>query len=317
MRYLLVCLLAASHCLFAQTSTGQLSVTVLDASGAVVPNATVRLTGSETGNVLRTLQTNEFGVAPIPLVPPGNYDVSVTATGFKNVVRRGVAVAVGSVADVPITLEAGSPNESGTVTAEAPVVEDKSATPRQGVSEKQIIDLPLNGRNYLALANLTAGAIPSTGSRDQTFSAYGNTGLQNAFLLDGGRNENYLRGLDNRTRDMIRPPLDALQEFSVQTSNFSAEFGAAAGGVVNAITKSGTNSFHGSAYEFLRNDNLDARNFFAATKPLLVRNQYGGSLGGPVIRDKGWFFAAYEGLHNRSEAATFSTVPSLAQRAGN
>ena len=266
--------------------------------------------------MLRTLQTNEFGVAPIPLVPPGNYDVSVTATGFKNVVRRGVAVAVGSVADVPITLEAGSPNESVTVTAEAPVVEDKSATLGQVVSEKQIIDLPLNGRNYLALANLTAGAIPSTGSRDQTFSAYGNTGLQNAFLLDGGRNENYLRGLDNRTRDMIRPPLDALQEFSVQTSNFSAEFGAAAGGVVNAITKSGTNSFHGSAYEFLRNDNLDARNFFAATKPLLVRNQYGGSLGGPVIRDKAWFFGAYEGLHNRSEAATFSTVPSLAQRGG-
>ena len=145
------------------------------------------------------------------------------------------------------------------------------------MSEKQIIDLPLNGRNYLALANLTAGVIPSTGSRDQTFSAYGNTGLQNAFLLDGGRNENYLRGLDNRARDMIRPPLDALQEFSVQTSNFSAEFGAAAGGVVNAITKSGTNTFHGSAYEFLRNDKLDARNFFAATKPLLVRNQYGGS----------------------------------------
>ncbi len=145
----------------------------------------------------------------------------------------------------------------------------KSATLDQVVNSKEMIDVPLNGRNYLALANLSAGAIPSFGSRDQTFSAYGNNGLQNAFLLDGGRNENYLRGLDNRARDMIRPPLDALSEFTVQTSNFSAEFGASAGGVVNAITKSGTNTLHGSVYEFLRNDHLDARNFFALTEAAL------------------------------------------------
>src|SRR4051794_12180916 len=301
----------------AQTSTGQLSVTVMDTSGAIVPNATVRLTGAEMGNVLRTLQTNEVGVAPIPLVPPGSYDISVTATGFKSVLRRGVPVSVGSVVDLAITLEAGSPTESVTITADAPLLEDKSATLGQVIGEKQMIDLPLNGRNYLALANLTAGAIPSTGSRDQTFSAYGNTGLQNAFLLDGARNENYLRGLDNRTRDMVRPPLDALSEFTVQTSNFSAEFGAAGGGVVNAITKSGTNELHGSAYEFLRNDRLDAINFFAQTKPLLVRNQYGGSLGGPVKKDKAWLFGAYEGYHNRSESTSTSTVPTLAQRGGN
>ena len=301
----------------AQTSTGQLSVTVIDQSGAVVPNATVRLTGSETGNVLRTIQTNETGVAPLPLVPPGDYDISVSAAGFKNVIRRAITVSVGSVLEIPLTLEPGSASESITITAEAPLIEEKSATLAQLVSEKQILDMPLNGRNYLALANLTAGAIPATGSRDQTFSAYGNTGLQNAFLLDGGRNENYLRGLDNRTRDMVRPPLDALAEFTVQTSNFSAEFGAAAGGVVNAITKSGTNAVHGSAYEFLRNDNLDARNFFAQTKPLLVRNQYGGSLGGPIKKDRIWAFGAYEGLHNRAETATFSTVPTAAQRNGD
>jgi len=139
-----------------------------------------------------------------------------------------------------VTLETGSSSQSVTVTGQAPLVEDKSSTLAQVITSRQLIDLPLNGRNYLAVANLTAGAIPSSGSRDQTFSAYGNTGLQNAFLLDGARNENYLRGLDNRTRDIVRPPLDALSEFTVQTSNFSAEFGAAAGGVVNAITKSGT-----------------------------------------------------------------------------
>lgn len=302
---------------YAQTSTGQLSVTVLDPSAAAVPGAMVRLTGSDTGNTLRSIETNGSGVATIPLVPPGKYDLSVTFAGFKNAVRREVSVDVGSIAAVSITLETGSSSDSVTITADAPLVEDKSATVAQVVTAQQMIDLPLNGRNYLSLANLTAGTIPSAGSRDQTFSAYGNTGLQNAFLLDGGRNENYLRGLDNRTRDMVRPPLDALSEFSVQTSNFSAEYGAAAGAVVSAITKSGTNSVHGSGYDFLRNDYLDATNFFAQTKPLLVRNQYGGSLGGPVRKNKAWIFGAYEASPNRSESTSTSTVPTAAQRSGN
>ena len=310
-------LLFPGEWMLAQTSTGEMSVTVLDASGAVVPNAAVVITGSDTGNTLRTLRANDHGLAPVPLLPPGKYDVTISAQGFKTSIRRAITVSVGDVVGLMVTLETGSSTQSVTVTAQAPLVEDKSATLAQVVSQKQLIDLPLNGRNYLAVANLTAGAIPSTGSRDQTFSAYGNTGLQNAFLLDGARNENYLRGLDNRTRDMVRPPLDALSEFTVQTSNFSAEFGAAAGGVVNAITKSGTNQIHGSAYEFLRNDHLDAINFFAQTKPLLVRNQYGGSLGGPVKKDKAWLFGAYEGYHNRSESTSTSTVPTVAQRGGN
>lgn len=312
-----VALLSAAvlNCL-AQTSTGELSVTITDASGAVVPNAGVRLTGTETGNTLRTLQTNGLGVAAIPLVPPGEYDITATVAGFKTAIRRAVTVNVGSVVELSIALETGNASESITISSDAPLIEEKSATLAQVINDKQMTELPLNGRNYLELANLTAGAIPSSGSRDQTFSAYGNTGLQNAFLLDGGRNENYLRGLDNRARDMVRPPLDALAEFTVQTSNFSAEFGAAAGGVVNAVTKSGTNQIHGSAYEFLRNDVLDARNFFAQTKPLLVRNQYGGSIGGPVKRDRAWLFGAYEGLHNRSEGASTSTLPTVAQRSG-
>ncbi|MDQ6678530.1 MAG: carboxypeptidase-like regulatory domain-containing protein [Acidobacteriota bacterium] len=313
----------ASVCLFrpvpaaAQTSTGQLSVTILDPSAAVIPGATIRLIGSQTGNTLRTVETNASGSVAIPLLPPGIYDLSVTRTGFKNAIRRNISVDVGTIADLSITLETGSSAESVTVTSDAPLVEDKSATVAQVISAQQMIDLPLNGRNYLSLANLTAGAIPAAGSRDQTFSAYGNTGLQNAFLLDGGRNENYLRGLDNRARDIIRPPLDALSEFSVQTSNFSAEFGAAAGAVVSAITKSGTNSVHGSAYDFLRNDRLDAINYFAQTRPLLVRNQYGGSLGGPIWKDRAWFFGAYEGTPNRSESTATSTVPTAAQRAGS
>jgi len=317
--HLLICclLLALIPNSVAQTSTGQLSISVLDPSDAVVPGASVQLIGSDTGNVLRTVETNATGTAAIPLIPPGNYDITVVRAGFKRAVRRKVVVNVGTIADLTVILETGSSADSITISSDAPLVEDKSATVGQVISSQQLIDLPLNGRNYLSLANLTAGAIPSAGSRDQTFSAYGNTGLQNAFLLDGGRNENYLRGLDNRARDIIRPPLDALSEFSVQTSNFSAEFGAAAGAVVSAITKSGTNAIHGSAYDFLRNSRLDAINYFAQTRPLLVRNQYGGSVGGPIRKDRAWIFGAYEATPNRSETTATSTVPTAAQRAGN
>lgn len=294
----------------AQTATGELSVTVLDATGGLVPSANVTVTGTDTGAKVRTLASNDQGMASVSLLPPGNYDVEVKAPGFKSAIRRALALSAGSVLSVSITLETGSTSDSITVVGEAPLLEEKSATLGQVVSAKQMIDLPLNGRNYLDLARLTPGAVPTTGSRDQTFSAYGNSGLQNAFLLDGARNENYLRGLDNRARDMIRPPLDALAEFTVQTSNFSAEYGAAAGGVVSTVTKSGTNTLHGSAYEFLRNDNLDATNFFAGgVKPLLVRNQFGGSLGGPIRKDKIWAFGAYEGLRLRNESTSSTNVP--------
>ncbi len=311
-------LFAACARLPAQTSTGELSLTVLDPSGAAFPNVSLTITGSQTGNEVRSLRTNGQGLADAPLLPPGSYDIAASAPGFKTTFRKGIVVDVGKTVGLKIQLELGSASESVTVVGQTPLLEDKSSTLAQVIDSKQLLTVPLNGRNYLSLANLVAGAVPSTGSRDQTFSAYGNTGLQNAFLLDGARNENYLRGLDNRARDMLRPPLDALSEFTVNTSNYSAEFGASAGAVVNAITKSGTNQIHGSAYDFLRNDNLDAANFFApaGSKPLLVQNQYGGSLGAPVIKNRAWVFAAYEGVHLRSEQTNVSTVPSLAQRNG-
>jgi hypothetical protein len=303
----------------AQTSSGEIQITVSDASGAVVANAGVTITGSDTGNVARTLATNSQGIAAAPLLKPGPYDIAVTANGFDKLIRQGIVVHVGDVLDVRLTLQTGATSTSVTVTGQAPLVEDKSGTLTQVMNERQIIELPLNGRDYLQLANLAAGAVPSRGTRDDTFSAYGNSGLQNSFLLDGARNVNYMRGLDSRTRDMLRPPLDALSEFNVQTSNYSAEFGASAGAVVNAVTKSGTNQLHGSAYDFLRNDNLDAADFFATSghKPLLVQNQFGGSLGGPIVKNRAWIFGAYEGLHIRSEQTNVSTVPTPSQRSGN
>lgn len=206
---------------------------------------------------------NDAGRAELPLLLPGSYDIALTAAGFEQLVRRGIVVHVGDIVTLPLTLTPGNATEQITVVGETPLLEEKSVTLGQLMEEREIVQLPLNGRNYLDLGRLAGGAVPSQGSRDQTFSAYGNTGLQNAFLLDGARNENYLRGLDNRARDMLRPTLDALSEFQVQTSNFSAEFGASAGAIITAITKSGTNQWHGSACDFLPNDRLDASNFFA------------------------------------------------------
>lgn len=303
----------------AQAATGELSITITDPSGAIVPGAEVTISGTDTGAVVRTLKTNEKGIAEVPLLQPGRYNTHVVAPGFKSYDRNEVNVSVGSVVSLDLPLELGESNDSVTVTGAASLIEDKSETIAQVIDSKLLTDVPLNGRNYLDAANFVPGVIPSTGSRDQTFSAYGNTGLQNAFLLDGARNVNYLRGLDNRRRDMIRPPLDALREFTVDTSNFSAEYGAAAGGVVNAITKSGTNRLHGSLYEFFRNNRLDARNYFATTgtKPLFVKNQYGGSFGWKLIRDKAWFFLAYEGLHSRGENTVTATVPTALERTGD
>src|SRR5215471_19128282 len=317
-RKLLWALLLVCVPLGAQTSSGEIDITVQDSSGAAIPKASITTTGSTTGNLVRTLATNESGLAEAPLLQPESYDIVVTAGGFDKLVRRGVVLSVGDVLTLHLTLTPGSTASEITVVGETPLVEEKSITIGHVVDEKEILELPLNGRNYLELGNLAPGAVPSEGSRDGTFASYGNGGLQNAFLLDGARNENYLRGLDNRARDILRPPLDALSQFQVQTANYGAEFGSSAGAIVNAVTKSGTNQWHGSVYEFARNDKLDAVNYFAkGSQPLFVQNQYGASLGAPIRKNRAWVFGAYEGFHNRSQTTGFGTVPTEAMRSAN
>ncbi len=303
----------------AQTSTGEISILVTDSASAIVPGAKVSITGSNTSNLVRTLQTNGDGLAEAPLLPPGVYDVMVSDIGFKNVSRKGILVNVGQTTDIRIQLEPGGAQETVTVSAGTPLIEDKNSTLSEVISSRQTLALPLNGRSYLSVANLTAGAVPTAGTKDSSFNSYGNSGLQNAFLLDGARNVNYIRGLDNYQRDMIRPPLDAIEEFSVDTSNYSSQYGNSAGAVVNAITKSGTNQIHGSAYEFLQNYDMNAANYFALAgqKPLAVQNQFGGSLGGPIRKDHAWIFGAYERLDNHTDQVNQSVVPTMANRSGN
>lgn len=312
-------ILFAASLLLLQTSTGRISVTVLDTTGASVPAARVRLVGSNTGEVIRTMETDEEGSATAPLLRPGEYTVHVSKDGFKRLERSGITLNVDDALSLRLTIEPGGVTETINVTAQAELLEEKTHSVGQVVPEQVMQQLPLNGRNYLQLGNLTAGAVPITRSRDRTFSAYGNRGLQNAFLLDGARNQNYLRGLDNRARDAMRPSLEAIAEFKVQTSNFSAEYGASAGAVVNVVTKSGGNDIHGSAFEFLRNSAFDARDFFQPAdraKPLFIQHQYGGSLGGPIRRNRAWYHGAFQRTHI-SEGDTFpSTVPSVDQKQG-
>lgn len=317
-RLLLLLALAVPTTLWGQTATGELSITITDPSGAIIKDAEVTITGADTGATVRVLKSNDRGIAEVPVLQPGRYNTHIVMPGFETVDRTGVSVNVGSIISLDITLTLGESNETVTVNGDAPLIDDKSETIAQVINAKELTDLPLNGRNYLEAANYIPGVIPTSSGRDNSFSAYGNTGLQNAFLLDGSRNVNYLRGLDNQQRDMVRPPLDALLQFTIQTSNFSAEFGASAGAVVNAITKSGTKAFHGSAYDFLRNSTLDSTNRFATLgKPLLVRNQFGASLGGPVWREKAFFFGAYEGIHQRSEGNGRVIVPTALERMGD
>lgn len=302
-----------------QTSSGSIEGTVQDPSGAMVAGAKVRLVGSETGELVREITTGVEGTFAAPLLRPMTYTVEATAPGFKKLVRSGIALRVDDVLHLRLTLEVGAASDSVTVTASADLLEQTTNTVGQVIDSQTMQQLPLNGRNYLQLGNLTAGTVPNSRTRDLSFSAYGNRGLQNAFLLDGARNQNYLRGLDNRARDAMRPSLEAVSEFKVQTSNYSAEYGASAGAVVTVVTRSGTNELHGSAFEFLRNSAMDARDYFlppTAPKALFIEHQFGGSVGGPVIKNRAWWHVAYQRTHISQGTTSSGVVPLEQERAG-
>jgi hypothetical protein len=301
----------------AQSSTGEIDLTVVDSTDAVVAGARVTVTGADSGNVVRTLSTNASGLAPVPLLNPGTYDIKVEKDGFKTTLRKGVILQVTEVVSIRVALEVGVTTQSVTITGETPLVDTVTNTQGQVVANSTIEQLPLNGRNYTQLAVLTAGTVPSV-NKDQSFAAFGNRGMQNEYLLDGGLNESFIRGIDNHQRDAMRPSLEAIEEFKVQTSNYSAEYGASAGGIVSVVTRSGTNEIHGSAFDFLRNRDIGAKDFFAppGPSPELVFNQFGGSLGGPIKKNRAWIFGAYQGTEIRQQSVLISTVPTAAEKNG-
>ncbi len=289
--------------------------TVKDGTGALVPGATVAITHVETGTV-RQAVSNDRGDYIASQLVIGGYTVTAEKPGFKKFVQTGIAVQVDENRMVPITLQVGDVAESVTVEAQAVQVDTRTGTLKEVVDSKRIVELPLNGRNPLQLQLLVpgAGAVAGAGQgQNSTISINGGRQNGNNYVLDGGDNHDpYFNS------PSVFPPPDALEEFSIQTNSYSAEFGRNAGALMNAVTRSGTNQFHGSLFEFLRNEKLNARNFFANSVPPFKRNQFGGTVGGPVRRDKTFFFFSYQGTTDRSAPGTpTANVLSAAERRGD
>jgi len=313
----------------AQVDTGAILGTVKDQSGAVVPGAKVSLTNEGTSFTLSTVSAADGAYIFTP-VKIGTYAVSVEVAGFRKATRKGVALSVQQQVVVDFELVPGQITQSVDVTAAAPLLQSTNASVGQVVDRQAVNNLPLNGRNYTFLAQITAGV--SFGQQDTrgenatgNFSANGNRPAQNDYLLDGIDNNSNLYDFLNGTNYVVRPPIDAIQEFKVQTSNWSAELGRAGGAVINATIKSGTNEIHGSAWEFFRNDKLDAANFFENAGGVLKgefrQNQFGAAVGGPIVfprlyngRNKTFFFGDFEGTRVRQATPFVSTVPTALER---
>ncbi len=308
---------------WAQKDAGGIVGTVRDPSGAIVAKAKVTVADVDRGTHLETV-TNDSGEYVASPLRVGHYTVTVEHPGFKKAVTVPVSLDVQQRIALDVTLQVGQISESVEVTGSAPLLETETSELGQVVDNKRVANLPLNGRNFAQLALLTAGTAPSEpGARDEGgfgFSANGARSLQNNFLLDGVDNNSNLPDLLNETNYVIQPSVEALEEFKVQTNAYSAEFGRGNGAIINATIKSGTNQFHGSAYEFLRNEKFDAKNFFDDPNSRIApykQNQFGFTLGGPIVRNRTFFFVDYEGLRIRQAQTVTSFVPTDAQRAGD
>src|SRR5438094_799218 len=297
--------------------------TVRDAQQALIPDVMVTLQNLDTGVELTTM-TNELGNYEFPTVRPGNYSVRVEISGFRRFVQN-VALAVSQRSRVDATLQVGDVSAEVTVQETTTVVQTESSALGDVVHSRDLVNIPLNGRFFLDLALMTAGTVvPSTNTRTflATPSGIGISGIN----ASGTREDstNYLFdgvNLSDMVQNQItfQPNVDSIQEFKVQTNAFSAEYGRNAGIVINAISKQGSNSLHGSAWEFVRNEKLDAKNFFDRADlpiPPFKRNIYGYSIGGPMAKSKTFFFHSYEGRQGREVATLNAQVPTAAERAG-
>jgi hypothetical protein len=323
----MVTLTFASHS-NAQVVGATLSGTVKDASGAAIPGAKVSVKNLATG-VERDIDADSAGFYTVPNLPPGNYDVSFSAQGFGTQTASGMTLTVGAQQVANATLTVGQVNQKVVVSVEAPIVELASSAISGEVNATTVRELPLNGRSWTDLAALSPGVDTIHTQPDfATGADRGNRGFgqqltisgarpqQNNYRMDGVSLNDYANGAPGSVMGG-NLGVDAIQEFSVLTSNYSAEYGKTSGGVVNAVTRSGTNAFHGSAFDFLRNDKLDAANFFeAGQRSPFRKNQFGGAIGGPIRKDHTFFFADYEGVRQSKGVPSVDFVPSANARNG-
>ncbi|MGC1837670.1 MAG: TonB-dependent receptor [Candidatus Acidiferrales bacterium] len=291
-----------------------------DASGGVVVGAKIKITDVDRGTEIDT-ETNGVGEYTASPLKVGQYKISVEKRGFKTALAGPVVVEVQEHPTVDVTLQVGQADETVTVTTQSPQLETETSDLGQVISGERVVTLPLNGRNYAQLALLGAGVVPSEpGSRVETsygFSSNGARALQNNYLLDGVDNNSNLGDVLTGQAYVIQPSVDAIEEFKVQTNAYSAEFGRGNGAILNAIIKSGTNKFHGDVYEFLRNNALDGRNAFDTSSQPYHQNQFGATFGGPIIKDRTFFFVDYEGLRIAQALPQLSLVPTPAEIGGD
>ncbi len=315
-------LILVSGLAWAQVTTGTISGTVSDETGGVLPGVEIQVTQVDTG-ATRSVVSDDEGRYSAPSLSLGNYEVQAALTGFQTAVRSGIRLTVGREAIVNVQLQIGSISERVVVEAEAALVESTSSTVAGLVDDQQIRDLPLNGRSFAQLAALQEGVIPprnfediQPGNEGAKLSIGGTRITQTAFLIDGTDMRSMWGTTPGGTAGVLLG-VDTVREFSVITSAASAEFGLFTGGVVNAVSRSGTNQVHGSFFEFHRNSALDSRNFFDRDpnnpldrkNPHFIRNQFGFTLGGPIVTDKTFFFGSYEGLRERKTITQSAVVP--------
>jgi hypothetical protein len=316
-------LLSPNTALAQAVAYAEIRGTVTDSSGSVVPGVPIKVTHTDTGQVRSTMSGTD-GTYVFPNLPIGGFSLEVSATGFNNYLQSGIILQVGNKVQVNVTLQLGAVSQEVHVSANAAMVEMQDTSISQVVDQRRIVDLPLNGRQATDLILLSGGAVVAPNAAGGVVSCHDmptSVGVSigggqingNNYLLDGGDHNDVHSAIN-----LPFPLPDALQEFSVQTSGLSARYGVQPGGVVNAVTKSGTNQLHGNLFEFVRNGNFNARNYFAPDHDSLRRNQFGGTLGGRIIKDKLFFFNGFRPpADERAPPQSIAYVPTQAALSGN
>src|SRR5213593_950388 len=311
-----IVLIALPTCLvFAQTSAATILGVVKDTSGALIPGVSISVNHTETGQT-RTAISSEVGDYNVPLLPVGAYELTTTMPGFKQEIRRGINLVVGQQAVINLTLEPGAPAEIVTVNEEAPLVNTTLSSTSGLISEQQVKELPLNGRSFDQLLALNVGVVNNTSNMGTGaypgFSVAGHRTEANRFLING---VDWIGG--NAAANNITPTgasaqllgVEAVREYNVLEHTYGAEYGKRSGGQVSIVPSSGTNNWHGSLFEYHRNDVLDTRDFFATEKVPFKRHQFGGTIGGPLKKDKLFVFGNYEGFQQRLGQSNRAIVP--------
>ena len=317
---LFVVTVLASVNLAGQQITGSIRGTVADPSGAIVQAAIVTAKQTETG-LTRSAATDRQGEYLLVELPIGHYQLEVRAKGFQRYLQQGISLDVNESATVGIHLRLGTETQQVEVSADAALVQSTVSSLGQTVMEHEILDLPLDGRNFSQLGTLQPGVVPLTpglleaggpARQNQAYAVDGQRPESNNFMIDGADNVSAVDG-----GFVLKPPIDAIAEFKILSHNANAEFGRNTGSTTNIVTRSGSNSFHGAAWEFLRNDAMDSSDYFTRSIQPLKQNQFGATFGGPIVKDKTFFFGYYEGFRNRQGETVPATVPSAAERQGN